>query len=103
MLGDVDFVYVENCPDLVLDLGLVPASASVSHLHLVNLTNLRLEAAPGALDTLASLLIFRSSVVGSVQIRQTRTNVYLEDSVFMGSFSSYSYSSVGSDNSLYIR
>ena len=99
----MDFVYVENCPDLVLDLGLVPASASVSHLHLVNLTNLRLEAAPGALDTLASLLIFRSSVVGSVQIRQTQTNVYLEDSVFMGSFSSYSYSSAGSDNSLYIR
>ena len=74
------------------------------------LTNLRmelfqalLEAAPGALDTLASLLIFRSSLVGGVQLRPTRTNVYVEDSVFMGSFSSYSYSSEGSDNSLYIR
>ena len=79
-----------------------PPGLVISHLHLVNLTNVRLGALT-ELENVQNMVIFQSVIVGDVNILSANTNMFLEKSVFLGKLEYYGYSRCCQENSLNIR
>ena len=94
-------VTIENCSGVSLDLVTRPGLV-ISHLHLINLTNVRLGALTD-LGNIQNMVIFKSVISGDVNIVSANTNMFLENSVFLGKLEYYGYSRCCQENSLNIR
>ena len=94
-------VTIENCSDVELDL-VAPPHLIIVHLHLVNLTNVRLGRLTD-LENIQNIAIFKSVIVGDVNILSANTNMFLENTVFLGKLEYYGYSRCCQENSLNVR
>ena len=99
--GNASLVTIENCSDVELDL-VAPPHLIIVHLHLINLTNVRLGPLTD-LKNIQNMAIFKSVIVGDVNILSANTNMFLENTVFLGKLEYYGYSRCCQENSLNVR
>merc|ERR1712243_464182 len=88
-LEDKDFVYIENCDNIVLEFT-QNLKHKIKYLHVIDSQNVTLMFSKNVLENIENLVLFQSSIFSNLEINSRRTNVFLESSKFIGSFKYFS-------------
>ena len=98
----IDFLFIEGCQNRAIDFSGL-AGTQIRHLHLIDISNVTFHWSQKFLDNVENLVIFNSRLVEPLQIEVGRTNIYIEDSHFLGKLNILTSSKFSGDNNIYLR
>ena len=100
---DSDYVFIENCRDLKLDL-FKYFPRKITNLHLMNLTNLTIVTGPQSLENIENILLFQSTILENTKfLTKTGSSIFIENCKFRKNLKIYSIGSGSLDGGVYFR
>ena len=103
----IDFVFLRDCHNTTIDFRIFNSplfdSTSISYLHIINNTNVDISFSREFLDKVENLVIYSSTIRGQLEVFTKKTNIFIEDSVFMNEVNIFFMSQQIDSNSIDIR